>query len=218
MKTFIKQLGLAVLVLSAQSWAAPSCPEYSEVCETLNQQMQSYYGIRADNNYGRIVDFYRVDANRWRHAAKTEPRLPRPHRTAVLGSSDIEQDFLRGQYYLHLSKANKWRVLQATFPEIMLSQLTTSKTEKAVKARVAFFEALDSDELRVGYMTLTPAHRAEAQLKGKNAAAFINQYRGEYEVSAYTIDFEDILDHFKPVTAEPLLFPKHGSEVLFKKP
>lgn len=210
MKAFIKRLGFAVLVLSAQSWAAPSCSEYSTECETLNRQIKHYYGIRVDNHYGRIVDFYRVDANRWRHAAKTNTKLPKPPAKAVLGSGDIEQDFLRGQYYLHLSKANKWRVLQATFPEIMLSQLTTSKTEKAVKARAAFFKALDSDELRVGYMTLTPAHRAEAQLKGKNAAAFINQYKGEYEVSAYAVDFEDILDHLKPVTAEPLLFSRLG--------
>ena len=211
MDTKLRTPGILVVVMlglgQAGAAAGPACSYVTATCESLNGQMQQIFSPRADNNYGRVEDFYRIDHNRW---LKAEAPRFRPLRVAepVRSGQDIEAEYKRGQAYASLSERDKWLVLRARDPEDRIWRLASRAVREQVEREAEFFENLRSDLLRRAYMTMTPAHRhqAVAMEDKEEIEEFIRVNAGAFLVVAYQVDLNDILEHLKPASAQPMLF------------
>ncbi|MCY4427370.1 MAG: hypothetical protein OXC05_10120 [Halieaceae bacterium] len=207
----MKLLGVFVLALlflgQAGAVAAPACHYVTPTCESLNGQMQLIYSPRVDNNYGRIEDFYRIDHNRW---LKAEAPRFRPLQSAkpVRGGKDREAEYLRGQVYASLSEQEKWQVLRAKDPEDRIWSLASQAIRKQVEREGEFFQGLRTDLIKRAYMTMTPAQRQQAVMleESEEVEEFIRVNAGAFLVVAYQVDRNDILEHLKPASAQPMLF------------
>ena len=202
---------LSVLTLAAAgAAAAPACRYVSPDCDTLTRQMQVIHAPRPDNNFGRVEDFYRIDHNRWLQAEA--PRF-RPLRTdkPIRKGQDLEAEYKRGQAYVSLTERDKWMVLRARDPEDFIWRRTSRAIRKQVERESEFFQRLRTGLIKSAYMTMTPAQRNNAATldDAAEAEAFILANAGAFLVTAYQVDLNDILEHLKPVTAKPLLFPSN---------
>ena len=196
-------------VMGSGAEAAPACQHVTPTCDSLNGQMQQIFSPRADNNYGRIADFYRIDHNRWLRAKA--PRYQALRGTEVIRvGKDQEAEYQRGQMYASLSENEKWMVLRARDPVKTLWSVARRDLINQVGREAEFFENLRTVLIKRAYMTMTPDQRTQVvEIKEANKVEeYIRVNAGSFLVIAYQVDRNDILANLLPATAQTLLFPK----------